>query len=243
MRLGIFLVLLLTTSFILSQNSALAEMESMRIEGNHAPIDDSFLIIKVIIEGTSSEPFEFFDTTLVINEKDTGVDVGSIPAVLEIGANSFTINLKNFGLEKLDKFHADTTYVVRTQYLDFIAEFEFTPIAKSQETEEPEKTVVIEEPEEDKLVKTTHIPDWIRNNAKWWSEGSIEDSDFLSGIQFMIQNDIIRIPDLPEQTSEAQEHIPDWIRNNAEWWSQGLISDDDFISGIKYLVEQGIISV
>jgi len=93
------------------------------------------------------------------------------------------------------------------------------------------------------VVKTTQIPVWIKNNAKWWSEGSIEESDFISGIQFMIQNDIIRIPDLPEQTSEAQEHIPDWIRNNAEWWSQGLISDDDFISGIKYLVEQGIISV
>lgn len=229
MRLGIFLVLL-TTSFILSQNLAFAEMESMRIEGNQTPFDDDFIVINVIVEGKSSTPFEFFDITLVIKEKDTDTEVGVISTILEIGSNSFTINLKNFGVEKLDKFHADTTYVMRAQHLDFIAEFEFTPVAA-------------QEIKEDKLVKTTQIPDWIHNNAKWWSEGSIEDSDFLSGIQFMIQNDIIRIADLPEQTSEAQEHIPDWIRNNAEWWSQGLISDDDFIYGIKYLVEQGIILV
>ena len=87
------------------------------------------------------------------------------------------------------------------------------------------------------------IPDWIRNNAKWWSEGQIGDSDFTSGIQFMIKENIMIIPDLPEQTSETTQGVPDWVRNNAGWWADGLISDDDFISGIKYLVEQGIIKI
>jgi len=94
-----------------------------------------------------------------------------------------------------------------------------------------------------KQVKLT-VPDWIRNNAKWWSAGQIGDSDFTSGIQFMIKENIISIPDLPEQTSETvEESVPDWVRNNAGWWAGGLISDNDFISGIKYLVEQGIIKV
>ncbi len=87
------------------------------------------------------------------------------------------------------------------------------------------------------------IPDWIRNNAKWWSEGQIEDSDFVSGIQFMIKENIMVIPDLPEQTSETTQGVPDWIRNNAGWWADGMISDNDFVSGIKYLVEQGIIKI
>ncbi len=88
------------------------------------------------------------------------------------------------------------------------------------------------------------VADWIRNNAKWWSAGQIGDSDFTSGIQFMIKENIISIPDLPEQTSETvEESVPDWVRNNAGWWAGGLISDNDFISGIKYLVEQGIIKV
>jgi len=86
------------------------------------------------------------------------------------------------------------------------------------------------------------VPGWIKNNAKWWSEGSIGDSDFVSGIQFMIKEKIINIPDLPEQASEtAQEKVPDWIRNNAKWWADGLISEDDFVNGIKWLVENGVI--
>ena len=88
------------------------------------------------------------------------------------------------------------------------------------------------------------IPEWIKNNAGWWSEGLIGDSDFVSGIQYLMKEKVIDIPDLPEQASEtAQEHVPDWIRNNAGWWAEGLISEEDFLNGIKYLVEQGIIKV
>ena len=93
------------------------------------------------------------------------------------------------------------------------------------------------------MPESPQIPDWIRNNAKWWSDGQIGDSDFTNGIQFMIKENIISIPDLPEQASETTEGVPDWVRNNAGWWADGLISDDDFVSGIKYLVEQGIIKV
>ena len=98
-----------------------------------------------------------------------------------------------------------------------------------------------------------NIPDWIRNNAKWWSENSITDDDYISGIQFLIQNEIIRIENIPEPlptipaTPGMEENtdyeIPDWIKNIAGWWGDGLISDDDFVSGTKYLIEQGIIQI
>ncbi len=88
------------------------------------------------------------------------------------------------------------------------------------------------------------IPDWIKNNAKWWAEGQIGDSDFTNGIQHLMKEKIINIPDLPEQASEvAEEKVPDWVKNNAGWWADGLISEEDFLNGIKYLVEKGIIRV
>ena len=88
------------------------------------------------------------------------------------------------------------------------------------------------------------IPDWIKNNAKWWADGNIGDDDFIGGIQFMIKENIINIPDLPEKASDtAQEKVPDWIKNNSKWWADGFISEDDFIKGIQYLVEKGIIVV
>jgi hypothetical protein len=98
--------------------------------------------------------------------------------------------------------------------------------------------------EDQKDNEANQIPEWIRNNAGWWAQGAIGDSDFTSGIQFLIKEGIITIP----ETSAASEptgdqEIPSWIKNNADWWSQGLISDDDFVKGIQFLVEQGIIQV
>ena len=87
----------------------------------------------------------------------------------------------------------------------------------------------------------SEIPEWIKNNAAWWSEGTINDSDFLNGIEFLIQNNILKIQGI-ENNSNSSEEIPLWIRHNAQWWSSGLISDEDFLSGIKYLIEVGIIS-
>ena len=138
--------------------------------------------------------------------------------------------------------------------------------SSSNEIEYPKVATIIEEiinsfsiegddTQQLSVAPSTKLPDWIKNNAKWWSEGSIGDDDFTSGIQFMIKENIIVIPDLPEDTQmelkdekramglERDKNVPDWIRNNAGWWAEGLISEDDFLNGIKYLVEQGIIKV
>ncbi|MBI5859154.1 MAG: hypothetical protein HZB73_00060 [Nitrosarchaeum sp.] len=37
------------------------------------------------------------------------------------------------------------------------------------------------------------IPDWIKNNAGWWSTDLIEDTDFVSGIQYLITNGIMHV--------------------------------------------------
>ncbi|MGD8431993.1 MAG: hypothetical protein PVG23_05410 [Nitrosopumilaceae archaeon] len=90
----------------------------------------------------------------------------------------------------------------------------------------------------------TQIPDWIKNNAGWWAQDAIGDSDFTTGIQFLIKEGIITVPEIATTTdTTGNQDIPSWIKNNADWWSQGLISDDDFLKGIQFLVENGIIVV
>ena len=42
--------------------------------------------------------------------------------------------------------------------------------------------------------QTSTIPDWIKNNAKWWSEGQIGESDYISSLQYLISQGIIKIP-------------------------------------------------
>ena len=46
---------------------------------------------------------------------------------------------------------------------------------------------------EQKPVESTTIPDWVRSNAAWWAEGSIDDNSFVQGIQFMIKEGLMRI--------------------------------------------------
>jgi len=87
------------------------------------------------------------------------------------------------------------------------------------------------------------IPDWVRNNADWWSDGAITDNDFASGIEFMIKEKIIIVPTTSSGPSNGNAVIPDWVRNNAGWWAEGAISDEDFANGIQFLIKEGIISV
>ena len=86
------------------------------------------------------------------------------------------------------------------------------------------------------------IPTWIKNNAKWWSEGQIGDSEFVQGIQYLVKQGIIKIPKTQSNSSLSQQ-IPSWVKTNAGWWASGQISDNDFVKGLEYLVSNGIIHV
>jgi hypothetical protein len=86
------------------------------------------------------------------------------------------------------------------------------------------------------------IPSWIKNNAKWWAEGKIGDSDFVQGIQYLIKQGVMKIPNTQSGSGTSQA-IPSWIKNNAKWWAEGKIGDSDFVQGIQYLITQGIIKV
>jgi len=37
------------------------------------------------------------------------------------------------------------------------------------------------------------IPEWVRNNARWWADGKVTDKDFVNGIQYLISHGIIRV--------------------------------------------------
>ena len=41
--------------------------------------------------------------------------------------------------------------------------------------------------------ESTNVPDWIKNNAGWWADGQIDDSSFVSGLQWLISNGIMKI--------------------------------------------------
>ena len=40
--------------------------------------------------------------------------------------------------------------------------------------------------------ETAHIPEWVKNNAKWWADGLLTEEDFLNGIKYLVEKEIIR---------------------------------------------------
>ena len=103
-----------------------------------------------------------------------------------------------------------------------------------------EKSVPVESPVE--LPVETTIPAWIKNNAGWWADGSIDDGSFLSGISYLIQNNIIVIPPI-DAGSESSGTVPKWVKNTAGWWADGTIDDGTFVNAIQYLIKEGLIQV
>ena len=86
------------------------------------------------------------------------------------------------------------------------------------------------------------VPEWVKNNAKWWGAGQINDSDFAAGLEFLVKENIINVPKNPEVES-SESSIPDWLRNTAKWWADDLLSDSEFLKGVEWMIKNGIITV
>jgi hypothetical protein len=91
-------------------------------------------------------------------------------------------------------------------------------------------------------VLTPSVPEWVKNNAKWWSMDAISNSEFIDGIEDLIDQGIIQISST-ETTLKSEKNIPNWIKTTAGWWSDNQISDDDFIMAIEFLIKEGIIRI
>jgi len=86
------------------------------------------------------------------------------------------------------------------------------------------------------------VPAWVKNNAGWWADGTISESEFISGIEFLINDGIINVPPTTI-SSETSDGVPAWVKNNAGWWADGTITDGEFVNGIQHLMSIGIINL
>ncbi|MGQ0376767.1 MAG: peptidase [Nitrososphaerota archaeon] len=90
---------------------------------------------------------------------------------------------------------------------------------------------------------TLNIPKWIKTNAGFWANGQITDQDFVSGIQYLINQKVMKIPSTTVGSGTGTNVIPKWIKTNAGFWANGQITDQDFVSGIQYLITNGILKI
>ena len=86
------------------------------------------------------------------------------------------------------------------------------------------------------------LPYWIKDLAKMWTTDRISGKEFSVAIEYMINNEIIKIP-YTESDDVSATTIPEWVKNNAGWWAVGAINDTEFTLALQYLVKTGIITV
>ena len=86
------------------------------------------------------------------------------------------------------------------------------------------------------------IPKWIKLNADEWSTNQISNIEFLEGIDFLLEKQIVSIPSR-EVIAESQWQIPQWVKVSTAWWFEGKISDDEFLNIIENLVKREIILI
>ena len=156
----------------------------------------------------------------------------SVPAILGMG-----VGFGNFGEYKEAKKYFDRAAILEpgSHVVKNFQDFAEKTI-KKYPYNEVEKPKIIE--------GTSHesIPDWVKNNAAWWSDNQITDKEFLVSIQFLIENKIIKINSVEKQQS-VTKIIPDWVKNNAAWWSDNQITDKEFLDAIEFLVKDGVLIV
>lgn len=51
---------------------------------------------------------------------------------------------------------------------------------------------------------TDKVPSWVKNNAGWWAEGSIDENSFVQGIQFLIKEGIMSVS--ASESSESKSN-------------------------------------
>ena len=86
------------------------------------------------------------------------------------------------------------------------------------------------------------IPVWVKQNADWWATAQISDSEFLEGIDFLFEKQILSVP-AREVVTESQWKIPEWVQNPASWWYEEKITDEQFLNIIENLVQREIIVI
>ena len=159
-------------------------------------------------------------------------DPQNIRAMLGLG-----VGFGNYGEYKEAQKYFDNAYTISPENHVIINYKKFAEnIVKKYPYNEVEK------PKMFKIDLIDQVPSWVKNTAGWWANDQIDDSEFITSIQFLIKNKII-VLDSIEAEQNKTESIPKWVKNTAGWWANDQIDDSEFIAGLYYLIENGILII
>ena len=100
------------------------------------------------------------------------------------------------------EFHGNPVrYLAESKFFpnkDVVSGINFDNVIKTKS--ERVTSSCLSDPDQEFIKKTFkhQVPDWIKNNAGWWADGSIGEKEFLSALNYLLSNEILRI-DIPRE--------------------------------------------
>ena len=82
------------------------------------------------------------------------------------------------------------------------------------------------------------VPAWTKRVAGLWSSGNIDDKDFSTMIDYLVQHNLVS----SNSEKNTISTIPHWLEKSAYLWFSDKIDDNTFVGSIQYLISVGIIS-
>jgi len=80
------------------------------------------------------------------------------------------------------------------------------------------------------FAQSNEIPNWIKTNAGWWADGSVDNSSFVSGIEFLMQDGLLKTNTIPNE-------FPAYLKTESKNWSDGTINDQEYLLIIDSWIE------
>ena len=228
---GIFVVL-----FSIFLAPSIAHAESMMVEDYQVDYEiDGASVLSIELDS------DFIELIVNIDSSDDGIIEITFPrslldATFDGQDDIFFVIVDGFETEYLELSEGADS---RTIVIPFFAGDSQIEIIGTDALEVSLDDIILEEEIPETVIQ---VPQWVKSNAGWWSDGQIGDTDFVQGIQFLITENIMTIPPTESGSSTSQE-IPGWIKSNAGWWADNLISDTEFVQGIQFLITNGIMKV
>ena len=84
----------------------------------------------------------------------------------------------------------------------------------------------------------TSIPKWVKSITGWWTSGIVDDKEFVSILEYLLENEIIQIP----PTQDTEDTLSIEIKENFELWIKNNAEDNYFVVGVHLMIENEMLS-
>lgn len=151
-------------------------------------------------------------------------------SITEYGFAVVTLHPQEFSLFYHENYQDEVDYSQIQQLealFEHLREHNINTVLISEINTEPNQKVI--------------VPQWVKNNAKWWVENRVSTEEFVDSLEFLISEEIIHVSPT-EQTTKLM-HMPDWVKQSIGWWANGRTSDSEFLSATQFLIQNGIIQI